>query len=376
MTDRIALAPSRLFDGESLHEGHAVVFEGDRVVEVREAQASDSPIAGTLTPGFVDWQVNGAGGELLGQGDPDEALRTIARVHAALGTTTVVPTLITSEPRTADEVADAIARAVADEVDGIVGVHYEGPHLSAARCGAHEPSFLRDPVDADVDRLTRSDTGVVVTTVAPERVGAGWIESLVGRGVRVSLGHSDCDAGTAGRAFDAGASAVTHLFNAMSPLHHREPGLVGAALAARRCFLGLIADGHHVAADALRIATVAGFPDRLTLVSDAMPTVGMKGDSFELDGRTVHRLNGALRLQDGTLAGSDLDLARALRFLVNAIRAPLDAALRSVTSNPARFLGLEAVRGCLRPGARADFVLLDEGLEVERVWVGGGPLTD
>ncbi len=319
-----------------------------------------------LAPGFVDWQVNGGGGVLF-NGDPTpEGIAEIARAHAAFGTTAMTPTLITDAPEVTAAAADAIS---ATKADCVVGVHFEGPHLSVARKGAHEARFIRPITTTDHALLSRGDLGRVIATVAPESAGPEDIAALAKANVLVSLGHTDTDYQTAMAAFDAGARAVTHLYNAMSPLSHRAPGLVGAALDRADVAVGLIADGHHVNAAALRLALRAKPAGFATLVTDAMPTVGVAGESFALNGRTVARRDGKLTLADGTLAGSDLDMASAVRFMVNEVGAPLEEALNMASLYPARLLRLED-RGRLTKGARADIVGLDDALRVRRVWIG------
>lgn len=318
-----------------------------------------------LAPGFVDWQVNG-GGVLFNENPTPEGIAAIARAHAGFGTTAMTPTLITDAREVAAQAAEAIA-ATRDEC--VVGVHFEGPHLSGARKGAHDARFIRPMQLADLELLSRRDLGKVIATVAPESAGLDDIGALAKAGVLVSLGHTDADYQTAMKAFDAGARAVTHLYNAMSPLTHRAPGVVGAALDHPDVTVGLIADGHHVHPAALRLAVRAKREGMATLVTDAMPTVGVDGRSFELNGRTVTRRDGRLTLDDGTLAGSDLNMASAVRFMVGQVGTPLEDALRMASLYPARLLGLRD-RGHLTPGARADIIGLDQDLTVRRVWIG------
>lgn len=231
---RRLIAAARIFDGEALHENAAVEIDGDRVARLVPRAAGDGAEDlgdATLAPGFVDWQVNGGGGVLFNEAPTPEGVAAIARAHARYGTTALLPTLITDRPEVSDAAADAIAAARRDGAPGIVGVHFEGPHLAAARAGAHDPALIRPMDAADRARTTRRDLGAVVATVAPETVPPEEIRALAAAGVIVSLGHSDCACEDAEAAFAAGARAVTHLYNAMSPLGHRAPGLVGAALA-------------------------------------------------------------------------------------------------------------------------------------------------
>jgi N-acetylglucosamine-6-phosphate deacetylase len=368
-----ALAAARVFDGARFHRDAAIAVEDGRVAAIlRRAEAPPARDLGpvTLAPGFVDWQVNGGGGVLL-NGDPTpEGIAAIAGAHAAFGTTALLPTLITDTPPVTDAAVEAVAAALRAGVPGVVGLHLEGPHISVARKGAHDPALIRPMRDADHARLARDDLGVRLATLAPETAGPEHIRRLATAGVLVSLGHSDAEYAAAMAGFAAGARAVTHLFNAMSPLAHRAPGLAGAALDHPDVTTALIADGHHIHPAAMRIALRAKPPGRLTLVTDAMSTVGAAGSRFELNGRSITRAGGRLTLADGTLAGSDLDMASAVRFCVERLDVPLAEALRMASLYPARLLGL-ASRGHLRPGACADIVALDRDLRPVGTWIGG-----
>ena len=231
--------------------------------------------------------------------------------------------------------------------------------MSVEKRGVHDPKFIRKMEKVDLERYVRSDLGTVVVTLAPENIQAGQIEALVDAGVTVSIGHTNADYETAKLAFAAGACAVTHLFNAMAPLHHREPGLVGAAMENPEIWCGLIGDGHHVHPSVLRMICNAGPVARLTLVTDAMSSVGSSCDTFMLNGRKVKRENGRLTVADGTLAGSDLDMLSAVKFSVKQCGVPLAAALQMATCNPADMLKLPT-HGRLTPGARADILALSD----------------
>ncbi|MBW6506804.1 MAG: N-acetylglucosamine-6-phosphate deacetylase [Rhodobacteraceae bacterium] len=375
-----ALAGARIFDGERYHTGSALVLDGAQVAGICTEAAVPAGVAitrlagGLLAPGFIDAQVNGGGGVLLNDAPTADAMQSIADAHAAFGTTSLLPTLISDRPAA---VSAAIAAAKAAVGQGVAGLHLEGPHLAAARKGTHLGARLRPMTDADVAELSAAAKAlpVLVLTLAPEQVSAAQVAQLAAAGAVVCLGHTDCDEATARRYFDAGARGVTHLFNAMSGLGHRAPGLVGAALDDGRAWGGIIADGVHVAPTALRLALRAKRgPGRLFLVTDAMSLVGVAGDSLALDGRMIRRERSGgvsrLTLADGTLAGSDLDMATAVLFAVHALDVTEAEALRMAALYPAQFLGL-ADRGRLVPGARADLVHLDANLRVLGVWRGG-----
>jgi len=377
-----ALLGARIFDGEGWHDGAALLIEGAEVAGIVPATAVPRGAAvvrlagGVLAPGFVDWQVNGGGGVLLNDAPTPATMQRIADAHARFGTTALLPTLISDRPA-AVTAAIAAARIAVAAGQGVVGLHLEGPHLAPARKGTHLAAHLRPMTDADLAELCAAAAAlpVLLLTVAPEQVSPAQVAALTAAGARVSLGHTDCDAATARVWFDAGARGVTHLFNAMSGLGHRAPGLVGAALDDGRVWGGIIADGAHVDAISLRIALRAKRgPGRLMLVTDAMSLVGAAGDRLTLDGREIRRaVTGGvsrLTLTDGTLAGSDLDMATALRFAVADLGIGLAEALRMASRYPAQFLGL-ADRGHLGPGARADLAHLDDALQPRGVWRAG-----
>lgn len=379
MIDGMALIAPAVFDGDTMHRDTALVIAAGRVQGLVPINALPKGLpsrvveAAVLAPGFVDWQVNGGGGVLLNDVPTVDGVRTIAQAHARFGTTALLPTVITDAQTVTERAADTVGAAIAAGVPGIVGIHFEGPHISPQKNGVHDARFIRPLAASDIARLTRSGLGVVVATLAPECVDLDDIALLAAQGVIVSLGHSAADFGRATAAFSAGARAVTHLFNAMSGLHHREPGLAGAALANPAVFCGLIADGHHVHPAMLDLVARTGPVGRLTLVTDAMSSVGCAADTFELNGRTVRREGGRLTVADGTLAGSDLDMASAVRFMVERCGVALPAALAMASRAPAALLGLSD-RGHLRRGARADIVALNADLTVASVLIGGRPI--
>ncbi|WP_163267790.1 N-acetylglucosamine-6-phosphate deacetylase [Chelativorans alearense] len=379
------IAGARLFDGERFHDGHALVVEEGRVKAVvpeAEIAGRDGVTrldGGILAPGFVDVQVNGGGGRMLNNDPSPQTMARIAAAHRRYGTTALLPTLIT-DTRAVTEAAIASAIEACRTAEGVVGLHLEGPHLAPARRGAHLAELMRPMEGADVETLCRAAEALPVlhVTLAAEQVTAEQVERLARGGVIVSLGHTNCTSEEARRLFDAGVRGVTHLFNAMSGLSHRTPGLVGAALDAGEVWCGIIADGHHVDPLALGVALRAKRgPGRLYHVTDAMALVGSEAGSFQLNGRTVRREPGAvcskLVLEDGTLAGSDLDMASAVRFSVEVLGLPVEESLKMAGAYPATFLGIEGERGFLMPGARGDLVHLGDDLHVRRVWLAGRP---
>jgi N-acetylglucosamine-6-phosphate deacetylase len=366
---RRAFAAEAVFDGHRMHRDAALVVEDGRVVGIEPAGGRDR-LGGVIAPGFIDLQVNGGGGRMV-DGNADAAsLAAICDAHAKLGATGILPTLITDTPDATATVIAAGIRAAELAVPGFLGLHLEGPHLDPRRKGAHDPALIR-PMDAtDLARLCEAATRLpaLMLTVAPEAVTPEQIAQLARAGVIVSLGHSDCSYDTARAAVTAGAGCATHLFNAMSQLGNREPGLVGAVLDGRIA-AGLIADGIHVSPATLRIA-LAARPEGLFLVSDAMAVAGSGATEFELGGRRILRRDGRLTLEDGTLAGADLSLPQAVAVMVRDVGLAPEAALAMAGSRPAAVIGA-AGGGVLSKGGRADFVHLAPDWALVQVWRAG-----
>lgn len=379
-----AFVGATLFDGEALLEGQALVVDGNRIAAlcpVKDVPANAEVIVlegGILAPGFVDLQVNGGGGVMLNDAPDVDTLRIMARAHARIGATTILPTLITDTPDYVARAIEAVAAAVEQNVAGIGGLHLEGPHLSISRKGAHDPHLIRLMRAEDLAGLITAAARLPVlkVTLAPESVSDDQIRVLSEAGVLVSLGHTDAGFAVCEAAAQAGARCVTHLFNAQSQLGNREPGTVGAALQLGALSAGLIADGIHVhpASMALALRAKSG-PGSLFLVSDAMASAGSDIGSFTLNGRLIRRDGDRLTLEDGTLAGAHLELATAVRNLTRLCDWPLPAALAMATSRPAALIGKAGEIGSLRPGALADLVHLSDDLALRDVWLRGTALA-
>jgi len=331
---------------------------------------------GWLLPGFIDTQVNGGGGVLFNNALTVDGLATIAAAHARFGTTALLPTLISDTHEAIAAALDAVDAAIVAGVPGIVGIHIEGPFISGARKGIHDPSLIRMLDRKVIDMLCAPRRGVVMMTLAPEIVAAQDISRLAAARVILSAGHTDATYEQARVGFAAGITGVTHLYNAMSPLLHRAPGVVGAAFTDDRIWCGLIADGVHVAPAALDVALRIKGADRLMLVTDAMPSVGSAEESFLLNGRRMTVRNGVCEGEDGTLAGAHLDMAQAVRTMRAATGADVRLVSRMASGSPAAFLGLDRERGTLAPGMRADFVILDADLQPVQTWIGGVKVAD
>ena len=372
---------ARLFDGERLHDDCALVVEGRSIqalVPVRDRPRGGEQVdlgSGILSPGFIDWQINGGGGVLFNADPTVEGIAAIAAAHRRAGVTAFLPTVVTDAPRVLSA-ALAAAREAHERVPGALGIHVEGPFIDPRRKGVHPPEFIRPMEGKDADALIEARAGVTVVTLAPVSVPLERIARLAKAGIIVSLGHSDASAEEAQAVFDAGASAVTHLYNAMSQLSSRAPGVVGATLADPRIICGLIADGEHAHGAAYRVALAAKGARGIALVSDAMPPAAGGPDVFELQGRRMTRVGDKLIAEDGTLAGAAITMRDAVDYVVSVLKVPLADALMMATLTPARLLRVDDRIGRLKPRHRADLVHLTDALQVSEVWTGGRRLNE
>lgn len=376
----LALTGARIFDGTHMLEGRAAVIENGRIVAVPQerdlgAGVKRRPVAGLLAPGFIDVQVNGGGGLMFNDQRSVDCLRAIAAAHRKYGTTGLLPTFITDTRDKMAEAVEAARAALAASVPGILGIHLEGPFINPARKGVHNADFIRPLEDEDLHILTSLKEGRTLVTLAPERNSMETIARLAAEGVLVCAGHTMSDYGTLMEAFRHGLRGFTHLYNAMPPLAGRDPGPVGAALDNRDAWCGLIVDGHHVSDAALRLAIAAKGTERMMLVTDAMAVTGTDMKAFDLHGRTIYRKDGKLATEGGTLAGSDLDMASAIRNSVERLGLGLPDVLRMASLVPAAFLRLDHEFGRIASGYRADLVLLDEDLHVQDTWIAGEALS-
>ena len=373
-----ALTGARVFDGERMLEGHAVVVEGGRIrALLRESRLEPvlprQRIDGLLAPGFVDAQVNGGGGIMFNDQPTPEGIARIGAAHRRFGTTGFMVTLISdSRAKTAAAIA-AVGEALGAGLPGLLGIHVEGPFLNVERRGAHDAGMIRALEEDDLAILTSLPAGRMLVTLAPEKVAPESIRRLVAAGVIVSAGHTAANYATVRHALDQGLRGFTHLFNAMPPLTGREPGPVGAALEDPASWCGLIADLHHVSAASLKVAIAAKGFEKAMLVSDAMATVGTEVTEFRFQGQRILRAGGCLKTEQGVLAGSDIDMATAVRNTVERLGLPLEQALAMASRVPAAFLKLDQELGRLAPGYRASLVLLDEHLRVQATWIDGVP---
>ena len=368
------------------HNGHVLTergFERDVCVVVEDglivALLHGEPPAGDLVdldggylvPGFIDAQVNGGGGVLFNNDTSVDAIAAIGRAHRRFGTTGFLPTLISDDAAVMQRAITATRDAIEQGVPGVLGIHLEGPYLAPARKGTHDDAKFRVPDADEIAMATSLDNGISLLTLAPERVPTESIRAIVQRGGIVTAGHTAGSYDEIRAGIDAGITGFTHLYNAMTPLQGREPGAVGAALEDDACWCGVIVDGVHVHPASLRVALKAKPRGRVFLVTDAMPMVGGDDPSFDLYGETITAIDGVVRNAAGALAGSALDMASAVRNSVHLLGLPLDEACRMAAQYPAEFLGIGGTHGRIAAGYRADLVLLDGEVRVQRSWIGG-----
>ncbi|WP_282296878.1 N-acetylglucosamine-6-phosphate deacetylase [Stenotrophomonas sp. PS02289] len=376
---KTVLRNARILAGDEFRDDLAVVIEdgvitalvSDAAPQLGSADEQVDLGGGWLLPGFIDAQVNGGGGVLFNNTPDVDSLRTLAAAHRRFGTTGLLPTLISDDVQVMRTAIAATREAIQAKVPGVLGIHLEGPYIAPARKGTHNPDKFRVP-DADEIAMAASlDNGVTLLTLAPERVPLESIRALVERGVIVAAGHTAATYEEAKAGLDAGIRGFTHLYNAMSPLTGREPGAVGAALEDRDSWVGIIADGVHVHPASLRVALAAKPRGKVMLVTDAMPPVGADDPSYELYGEVITAVDGVVRNAAGSLAGSALDMATAVRNAVQQLGLPLEEAARMAARYPAQFLNLDDRLGEIAEGYQADLVLLDDALQVRATWIAG-----
>ncbi len=365
--DVLWVCPSQVFDGHTLHNDKALVFKGGSFAELVflnevPPEANRRDLEGIVSPGFFDIQVNGGGGVLFNADQSQEGLVKLALGHRKFGTTACLPTVITDAPEVLDAACDAIIEASGK--NGIQGIHIEGPHISLARKGTHDPQWVRpldDRTKQQVARLLAAHVPVLIT-VAPEGVAPGDIAELVQMGAVVSIGHTGATGAEVAAALAEGAQLFTHLFNGMSQMQNRDPGAVGTGINSE-VYCSVIADGHHVADEMLSLAIRARpVEDHMILVSDAMSTVGGP-DSFSLYGQEIHLSDGKLINQEGSLAGAHVTMMEAVERVVHVLKRPLQEALRMAITNPAKLMGLTKELATLSPDNGSSLVHISPDLK-------------
>ncbi|WP_421681110.1 N-acetylglucosamine-6-phosphate deacetylase [Stenotrophomonas bentonitica] len=376
---KTVLRNARILAGDDFRDDLAVVIESGRITALVSDAApmlgqADEQVdlgGGWLLPGFIDAQVNGGGGVLFNNSPDVATLRTLAQAHRRFGTTGLLPTLISDDVQVMRAAIAATRQAISEGVPGVLGIHLEGPYIAPARKGTHDANKFRVPDAAEIALAASLDNGVTLLTLAPERVPLESIRALVERGVVVAAGHTAASYEEARAGLEAGIRGFTHLYNAMSPLTGREPGAVGAALEDRDSWVGIIADGVHVHPASLRVALATKPRGKVMLVTDAMPPVGAEDPSYELYGEVITAIDGVVRNAAGSLAGSALDMATAVRNSVQLLGVSLAEAARMASTYPAQFLNLDDRYGHIAEGHHADLVLLDDALQVRSTWIAG-----
>jgi N-acetylglucosamine-6-phosphate deacetylase len=369
------LIAEQLFDGTTLHSNQAISFEDGKIIALDSVLgAKEVKVSGVLVPGFIDVQVNGGGGYLFNHDTNLQTLSAMVKAHAQYGSTALLPTLITSDLATQYRAADVISQAITENMPGIIGVHFEGPHISLPKKGIHSSDHIRALSQQELDLYCRDDLGIKVITLAPENVSTQTIKTLVEQQVIVCLGHSNASYEQTQAALDAGAIGFTHLFNAMSAFTSRAPNMVGAALIDEHSWCGLILDGHHVHPVSAKLATKTKANGKMMLVTDAMSTIGSQQSQFEFDGHTIELLGDKLTSQTGQLAGSALDMVTSVNNAQSMLGVSFDEAIRMASLYPAQFLNISPSQGQLSVGTNADFTLLstsNSSCHVMDTWIDG-----
>jgi len=372
-----AIVCDKIFDGDKILENHAVVCQGDTihsvVVNTQIPKSYEIEAYGNclLAPGFIDVQVNGGGGVLFNDTQSAQAIERIGAAHRSFGTTSFMPTLISDSYDKMRSSLHALTVAVEESNNCALGIHFEGPFLSQTKRGAHSASKIRSMRGEDIELLMADSPGIRLLTVAPENVEPDVIKRLCDVGVKVSIGHSNANYEQVVAALDAGASCFTHLFNAMSGLSARTPGVIGAALECETSWCGIIVDGVHVHPAALKIALASKPKGKCFLVTDAMPTVGTDSDRFHFFGENLQVCDGQIVNQEGVLSGSHLNMAKAVSNCVQLLDLSIEEALRMASLYPAEFLGISNYLGRIRAGYKADLILIDEKHNVINSWKNG-----
>jgi N-acetylglucosamine-6-phosphate deacetylase len=373
-----ALTNARIVTPDGMLDRHAVLIEDGWIADIvsrddpRVQQAQRHDLDGSLLlPGFIDTQVNGGGGVLFNDEPTVETIRRMGAAHRKFGTTGFLPTLISDDLSVMERAIGAVAAAVRDGVPGVLGIHLEGPFLSPARKGVHNAEKFRQIDARALDLLTSLKGAKTLVTLAPEMTTPEMIARLTKAGVIVAAGHTNATYDNIVQAYGQGLTGFTHLFNAMSPLAAREPGVVGAALSNPDSYCGIIVDARHVHPETLKLALRCKPHDRFMLVTDGLANVGTNADSFKLLNATIRIENGVYVDENGTLAGSALDMGQAVRNAMSYLDVSLLEAVSMASAAPARFLGLGHEYGAIAKGFRANFVVTDDALNVRDTWIDG-----
>lgn len=375
---KTAIVNCRIFTGETfLSRENVVIIEEDRINSISNKLVESSVDRvvdlrnNILAPGFFDTQVNGGGGQLFNSLPNVETIETIGKAHRKFGTCNFLPTLISDDLSVVKKAIEAVDQAISSGVPGVIGIHIEGPFLNTDRKGIHDSEKFLELKKHHIDLLSSLKNGKTLITLAPENASLELISELRNRGIIVAAGHTNASYATMQAALGAGIRGFTHLFNAMSQLGNREPGVVGAALEDQESWCGIIADGKHVSNAVLKIAFKCKPIEKFVLVTDAMPTVGSTSDSFQLQTKKIRSLDGVCIDETGILAGSDLNMAQAVRNAHVLCDMSIENALSSASLHPAQFMKVDAKIGRIVPGFLANLVTLTDNFQITNTWING-----
>lgn len=365
-----------IYTGAAVEYDKAVITSGSKIAALVGANSipSDCEIIDlkgmSVAPGFIDVQVNGGGGVLFNDSPTVDAIRTMVEAHRRYGSVNILPTFITGTVEGMKRARDAVVEYCKTSA-GVLGIHFEGPFIAEAKAGVHDKAFIRSPNEIDIATIAADGNSLTLCTLAPEVAGCDTIARLADRGVIVAIGHTSAAYQDAMEAFSSGACCVTHLYNAMSQLGSREPGVVGAALAHTDSWAGIIADGYHVHFASIGVAYRAKPKGKLFLVTDAMPPVGADDPKFTLGPYSISVKDGRCITDKGLLAGSALDMATAVRNCIQKMGIPKDEALRMASTYPASFLRVDDRLGHIAPEYAADLCVFDNQIHITAVVVSG-----
>jgi len=374
----VAYINGRVLVQGRIEDDLAIIVGGDRIEDVTRCEHAVAKCDDRIDldgkfvlPGFIDTQVNGGGGVLFNDSPDVAGIKTIGEAHQQFGTTGFLPTLISDDLDVIQRGVAAVDVAIKLGIPGVLGIHIEGPFLAHDRRGVHDARKLQQLTVDIINLLKPVKFGRTLLTLAPETVSPDMIQALTSKGFIVCAGHSNASYEQVNAAVGQGLRGFTHLFNAMSQLGAREPGMVGTALDAKNTWCGIIADNHHVSNASLRIAYRCKGPEKLMLVTDAMPPVGSDQNVFSMMGKEITVSDGVCRDPDGTLAGTALDMASAIRNIIKVTGCSLAEASSMASATPAAFLGLHDEMGTIKAGQRADLVIADKNIKVFATMIGG-----
>jgi N-acetylglucosamine-6-phosphate deacetylase len=366
-----------IFTGNDFVYDKALLIEGKKIYRLLPEHELDESIekinlnGNTVAPGFIDVQVNGGGDILFNDTPTVDGIKKIFEGHKKFGTTDFLPTFITGSNEGMRKAVEAVNECLNNQIHGVRGIHFEGPFLDESKAGVHDKKYIRDVNDNDVQIILSLNGGVTLLTLAPEKVSNEFITNIQRQGVLVSLGHTNATYQEANKGFAAGASCTTHLYNAMTALSSRAPGVVGAALDNDKKWAGIIVDGFHADYAAVRIAAKAKAHRKLFLVTDAMPPVGGTGKGFRLGEYDISIENGKCITMGDVLAGSALDMASAVRNCIQHVGIDKGESLRMASTYPAEFIGLSDRLGFIKQGYDANLAIFNNQIQVSAVVVQG-----